>query len=291
MLFSQFKSLVLAFLVGVITLGLQARPASGGIVVDPGYDLLYTISADFNFRGAGGLHVVEFVGEPILDFDFGPSSGNFLPQTSPNTNPNVPLGLQYVGRTDTIIQRRDGVSLPVHDPALHPLFAQTPIEMVALSLRSKNQLDWRFVGGVNEEFIKTVNVVDNGSFMNIFNDFTFNSFLDISFQLEGLTSGAKTPSIRKIFIADPGTWSHTPSSVNPAPVLISGVNYFLNGTNGGSDFFTGYSFHDAGDSTHVTIDINAVAAPEPSSLVLFGLGTLGAGFARRRRLRKVNPAC
>lgn len=34
-----------------------------------------------------------------------------------------------------------------------------------------------------------------------------------------------------------------------------------------------------------------VVCPEPSSLVLFGLGTLGAGFARRRRLRKVNPVC
>jgi hypothetical protein len=254
MLFSQFKKLALSCLVGVITLAVQVRPASGGMVL-PGYDLLYTVSGDFQGN--------EFVGVPIGAFDFGSGPVN-------------------VGSTDTIIRRING-GLP------SPGGLEIDVEMVALSLQSKNPLDWSSFGGVNGEFVKTVNVVDKGSKMTIFDNFTFNSILKISFQLAGLTSGELTPFIDKTFTQTNGKWSHTPSTANVDPILIPLVNFELNGVNGDNDFFTGTAFHDAGDGTHTTIDINAV--PEPSSLVLFGLGTLGAGFVSRRRLRKVDAAC
>jgi hypothetical protein len=226
-----------------------------------GYDLLYTTAANFDFDGGGPMSPVQFVGVPLGTYNFG--GGN-----------------KDTWNTDTILHREDPVT-NLADGASQTI----NVKMVALSLRSLNQLD---LFGTNEYF-KTVNVVDTGSKMTITNSVdnvvdplleygTFDSSIKISFQLQGVTSGLTTQTFAKTFTQIGAAWTHLPP---PGILLIDGVNSNLNGSNHLNDFFTGVAFHDAGDGTHVTV----TTVPEPTSLFVIGLACFAAGgrFARKRR--------
>jgi len=256
----------------MITMGLVLQPssASGGFVtILPGYDLLVTESACYNFGAPFGL--VPFVGVPLNTYDFGSGSVN-------------------VGATDTIVRRIDSVT-NLADGASQSI----NIAMTALSLRSRDQIDWSSFGGIANEYVKTVNVVDQGSTMKINNDFgvfstdcaTFDSTIKISFQLQGVTSGATASFGTKTFsMVGLGMWSHYPAS---STVLIDGVNNNLNGLDHSNDFFTGFSQHILPDGgKHSTVDVNGIICPEPTSMFAIGLACMaaGGGFARRRRLQQ-----
>jgi hypothetical protein len=263
----RLSNLICGFL---ITMGLVLHPssASGGFVtILPGYDLLVTTGACYNFGPPFGL--VPFVGVPLNTYDFGSGSVN-------------------VDATDTIMKRIDGVT-NLADGAS----ATINIAMVGLSLRSQNQIDWSAFGGIANEYVKTVNVMDVGSTMTITNDVfndcgTFDSTLMIKFQLQGVTSGATTDFIVKTFsMSGAGMWSQIAATTNP--VLIDGVNNNLNGLDNSNDFFTGQSFHILPDGGyHSTHDVNGVICPEPTSLFAIGLACFAAGgrFARKRRLQQ-----
>ncbi|MCY2979938.1 MAG: PEP-CTERM sorting domain-containing protein [Planctomycetota bacterium] len=250
----------------MITMGLVLQPssASGGFVtINSGYDLLLTLAASFDFQGAGGLGVTPFVGVPLGTYNFGAGSVN-------------------TGATDTILHRLDPV-INLADGA-----SQTVnLEMVALSLRTKNQIDWSGFGGSANEYVKTVNLINTGgSTMTITNSVadlvnesgTFDSNLNFSIQLEGVTSGVLSPTISLALIQTGGTWEQIPPFEN---VLIDGVN-----KNG---FYTCVADH--GPAKHVTVDVNCV--PEPTSSFAIGLACMaaGGGFARRRRLKKQRSSC
>ncbi len=253
----------------MITMGLVLQPSSarGSFVnIMSGYDLLYTVSATFDFKGVGGYGFEPFVSVPLVTYNFGG-------------------GPQFVGATDTILHRLDPV-IDLADGASQTI----NVKMVALSLQSQNQLN---IFGQNEYF-KTVNVSDLGSTMTIHNSVvdvipqldefgTFDSEIKIAFELEGVTSGLKTPTITKTFQQTGAFWTHLPP---PGAILINGVNSNLNGLNHANDFFSGYAFHDSGDSTHVTIN----SVPEPTSVFAIGLACLAAGgrFARKRRLQQAS---
>jgi len=265
----------------MITMGLVFQPssASGGFVtILPGYDLLYTVRASFDFQGMGGLGVTPFVGVPLGTFNFGAGSVN-------------------TGATDTILQRLDPV-VGLADGASQ----QIDLQMVALSLQSQNEINWGALapGGDANEFVKTVNLVDNGSKMTIKNGVadlapldeggTFDSVLSFTFQLQGVTSGVLLSTAISIEMTQSGsTWGHIPSTNNPIPILIDGVNNNLNGSNHVNDFFTGTAQHYPLPSHfHETADINMI--PEPTSMFTIGLACLAAGgrFARKRRLQQAS---
>ncbi|MCF7962862.1 MAG: PEP-CTERM sorting domain-containing protein [Pirellula sp.] len=257
----------------MITMGLVLQPssASGGFVtILPGYDLLVTESACYNFGAPFGL--VPFVGVPIGTYDFGSGSA-------------------IIGATDTIVRRLDSVTLADGE------CKTINIAMTALSLRSRDQIDWSSFGGIANEYVKTVGVVDQGSTMTICNDFvglcaTFDSTIKISFQLQGVTSGAVASFGTKTFsMVGAGSWHQIPGtpSLPNLPVLINGVNNNLNGLDHSNDFFTDLSQHILPDGgKHSTVDVNGVVCPEPTSMFSIGLACMavGGGFARRRRLQQ-----
>ena len=252
----------------MITMGLVLQPssASGGMVtILPGYDLLVTTDACYEFGPPFGL--VPFVGVPLSTYDFGSGSVN-------------------VGATDTIVRRLDSVTLADGE------CKTINIAMTALSLRSRDQIDWSYFGGIANEYVKTVGVVDQGSTMTICNDFvdlcaTFDSTIKISFLLQGVTSGATASFGTKTFsMVGLGMWSQYPAS---STVLIDGVNNNLNGLDHSNDFFTQVSQHVLPDgSCHTTQDVNGVMCPEPNSMFAIGLACMAAGgrFARKRRLQQ-----
>lgn len=259
----------------MITMGLVLQPssASGGMVtINSGYDLLYTVNSSFDFNGLGGLNDVSFVGVPLNTYNFGGGPKN-------------------VGATDTILHRLDPVT-DLADGASQTI----DLKMVALSLQSQNKINWSAFGGIANEYVKTVNLVDNGSKMTITNssadkaplleDGTFVSTLKFSFQLQGLDSGVLSPVLSLLLSQAPGAWGHEPSPNNPNPVLIDGVNNHLNGSDHLNDFFTGAADH--GPQHHTTADINMV--PEPTSMFAIGLACMAAGgrFARKRRLQQAS---
>jgi len=266
MLFWQSKNLVMLCFLVASALTVQVRPASGGmVIVDPGYDLLYTVNAVYDFQGAGGLNNVPFVGVPIPSFDFGAGAVN-------------------VGLTDTILQRMSGVVLPGYDPLDPSTLASATIglKMVALSLRSASAIDWSFFGGIANEYVSASLVQDLGSTMTIYNDFTFDSMLSFEIALTGAISSATiTQSLN--FTQAGASWGRIPTF---GDVLIDGVNYNLNNNQDiNTDFFAGLAEHGPAH-IHDTVDVNHV--PEPSSVVVFGLGLLSAGIVIRKLPRKVN---
>jgi PEP-CTERM motif len=250
----------------MITMGLVLQPssASGGFVtINAGYDLLVTTEAVFNFGGG-----IPFVGVPLGTYDFGGGSKD-------------------VGVTDTILRRLDPVT------NLADGDSQTiNLQMVALSLRSKFEINWSGFGGNASEYVKTVNLVDGGSRMTIKNGVddldvldekgTFNSDLRFSFQLEGVTSGRLSDTFTITMEQRGSTWQHIPMNEYG---LIDGVNYNTGGANRANDFHTGEAKHGP-EHSHTTYGTSNV--PEPTSMFAIGLACMAAGgrFARRRRLQQ-----
>ncbi len=237
-------------------------------IVAPGFDLLDTRSAIFDFGELTNappelqnLGLQPFRGVRIDSFDFGGTTG-------------VVHGL---GTTSAIVRRLQEANNPGN--ALPSV--TIPLEMVALSLRSESALDLSSIGGsTNERVLVSLDQDSGNSNMTIsFDDMNvglFDSVLDFSIVFEGEDSGIMIEGIPIRLESFGSTWTREP---RPGTPLIMGVNHLLNGIDTTHDFFTGIARHGP-DHVHRTITAN----PEPSTIILVGLG--GIGIVGFRQVRK-----
>jgi len=127
---------------------------------------------------------------------------------------------------------------------------------------------------------------------------TFNSWLYIPIDLR--LGSATAPIVASDTLLVTGTdvpWSHFPWNgallIGPQVPGMGGANYLLNGTDQTTDFWPGVTAPGRGSlivekiiSVNGNLGIHIVGIPEPSSVVLLGLGALGiCGYGRRHRER------
>lgn len=220
------------------------------LTVHSGWDLLAT--------GSGTtVNWVPFQGVPLGTFDFGGS-----------------IGLQNVGNTDTIIYRPTDTTGSAGGTVAFTAY------LAALQLRSVSQVS--FGGGPLGYYYLTLQSVRGGPASTDTGLMTFNAdpnvggtftdTLDVFFDVRfGSLTGPIVLSDACMLNNAGAAWTHDGSS---APV-IDGVNHLLNGTDTSQDFWPGYIAHsDSLGNIHII--------PEPSGLVLFGLGVLALATKLRR---------
>lgn len=250
--------------VGFLTIlvTLMSSSVTRAEMVLSGYDLFHTDPGGTSFDGK------PFQGVPIGQFDFGDGKG--------------PVNTY---QTDTIVHRLDDVTDPSGD---------TRIQLVALQLRSVNQVS--IMGGpfgyyyvtlqsrrtladlpllpeplTTGEGIMTINF-ENPGVGGTFTTSSYDVFFDLRFgSLTGpiVFSGSQS-------LDGGGNWTHEPP---PNTLLIDGVNSRLNGTNHDADFFPS-TIHTGPHG------VGPASAPEPTSLMLAGLGSLFVLGYRGRKGRK-----
>ena len=224
------------------TANVQANP----ITINPGYDEMKTQTAYFvppSVPPSPPNPPIPFTSNPLTTFNFGGS-----------------IGSQYVGDTDTIIQRTDA-SFTLANNGDHHVSA---ITVAAISLKT---LDGSLFATLNLNNASTGTIdiertSDTGGIWT--NDFTVH--IDI---FAASTGTVVYTDIVKHFTGY-GTWATTPGPYN-SETIIAGVNQNNN------FWITGPAHHEVGDGTvHVVESIQSV--PEPSSVALLMSGSLIVGY-------------
>jgi hypothetical protein len=236
-----------------------------------GWDLFETLPGTV-FNG------VPFTGVPLGTFDFTKGTfGDF----------GRGIGTKPVDGTDTIVKRLDIANAPSE---------VIRAEMVALQLMST--VPANFGLGVGTYFI-TLQSERGGpaTVGNMTIDFgpegiphgTFDSFFDVFFDVRlGGLNGPIALSDHLLLTQSDAPWSHFPLL---GELLIQGVNDNLNGQNNLNDFHPLAILQEVeAGAVHVVKPAGAFVplqtVPEPSSMALFGFGTLamlGLGLRRVRR--------
>jgi hypothetical protein len=252
MRYHSTKQIASLCLLGALMAWPSIGRAATPYTVAPGWDLFPTVSALFQN--------VAFQGVPLGTYNFGGA-----------------IGVQNVGNTDTIIYRP---AVIVGSSGGTVGFAGT---MVAWQLRSVNQVS--FGGGPLGYYYLTLQSarggpasIDTGSmYFNPDNtQGTFSDLLDVFFDVRyGSLNGPIVYSADCLMQNDGAGWTHAGSY----PPVIDEVNHYLYGPGDiGADFWSPYVIHfDPQGDIHIV--------PEPSGLVLFGVGAL-ALFARVRSNRE-----
>jgi hypothetical protein len=246
-----------------VAVGLLASPnvSRADALILPGFDVFRSTERT-EFMG------VPFVGVPLGAFDFG----------------GGPIG---VGDASTIVHRPIPAS---GDPAM------IPIELVALQLVSQMPVD--FGAGLDFHYITLQGIrggPPSGGRLTITGlstemdpHGTFDSSLDVFFDLrKGSLTGPILLSDQVSLAARNEAWSHRPPPQAGA-ALFPGVNYLLNGHDQNNDFWPlgrGPNGEFCEENPFIPAhDCIEPAHPEPSSIVLLGLGAAGlVGYRWRRR--------
>ncbi len=237
------------------------------------------------------LGTIGFEGVPLETFDFGGT-----------------IGVQSVGNTDTIVERKTPATV-----ATTPDAATIEIEIVALQLRSVAPVDLTPLGPTSglppqaDLFVTlqsrrsaadtTQNPTpppptDSTGEMTIeFVDAdggTFSSLFELFFDIRlGALDGLILHSAHKEFQTSGVEWDRLPE---PGDVLIDGINHFLAGLNDSSgDFFpqplTEFNPVNDTDTIH---KVRTATIPEPATSALFLAGLVGIGAIRRRGIKAVD---
>jgi len=261
MVLRAIKNAVIYGVVGILTIvGSSGLGRAGS--VDPGWDLFRTLPG--STLTLNGVPIAPLVGVPAGGFDFGP-----------------PIGVQPTGDADTIIRRLDQVTT---DPG------RTQLQVVYLALCTAIPIT--FGGLPLAIYCETLRFSDPSlSFMDITNPngtggtFTSHLVFDVDFR-EGSPTG-NIVATGTVTLDGNGTWTRLPPA---GAVEIPGVNTFLNGVDRSADFWPD-QITERGVLNIFGLDVEHVvrpAIPEPTSLVLLGMGVAGiGGFAWRRRKQVV----
>jgi PEP-CTERM motif len=241
---------IITLVVALLTL---ATPSvSQAILIAPGFDLLETVPPT-TFAG------VPFVGVPLGSFNF----------------PGI--GIRNTGDTDTIIQRQGQADTTNPTPI--------PIEMVALQLRSANPFDPDGNGPLpTATYFATLQSARGGPASTgtiTIGPITFQSLINVCFDLhQGALGGPIVLSLCDPLAPPlPVPWSPT---APPFVLKIAGVNddSFFPGVVGGT---TVQPFDEEG---LLAKHFSTVTTPEPSTVLLLGLGLIALAAIERKRLFK-----
>jgi hypothetical protein len=243
-----------------------SRADSGTVL--PGWDLFQTVPS-MTYDNNPMLNLGNLQGVPLNTYNFGGS-----------------IGTQNVGLTDTIVQRMQTVTTT----------GTTTLQVDALQLQSVNTIP--ALGNQYAFVVLDPNIAfpSTGS-MTISNNDTWTSTLNIYFDIYAGSSLAQALTTTPVATDQEITftsqepvyyWSHTAQTGASPALLISGVNYFLNGTDDSEDFWPNGSpdptscvpFGEAALLAAHGIDVTQT--PEPSGLALLGLGMLCLAIKTRR---------
>lgn len=245
------------------------------LTVHSGWDLLATVPDSLDF-----LTGTYWKGVPLNTYDFGGS-----------------IGVRDVSYTDTIIHRTSDATAPVYDSWVTGI----PVEIAALQLKSVNPTD--LGAGLGDYFVTLTPGLMSGGTMDIFfgpegdPHGTWNSSMNLYFDIRyGSLNGPVVLSTSDVITAG-SSWRH---EENGDQLLLSGVNYRLNGTDTSEDFWPGNPLPPPGPlppcQTHTVYEFEedgiivyhhvVSVCPEPSmcALVFSGVALLGWRSLRRKLL-------
>jgi len=248
---TAWRAVTLAAALVIATMTLP-RPSQAAVVA-PGFDLLRTETGT-SFLG------LPFTGVPLGSHDFG-----------------APFGVKATGNADTIVQRRDPVSVP-----FPPGSDTTLIELVSLQLVSVNLIDLGL--GLSSYYVSLQSARGGPPSIGLItidfadaNGGTFDSIIDVFFDIRfGALDGPIALSADLVLTSTDVPWGRIPP---PGAVLIDGVNFMLDGLGSAQDFFPLGVFTERNfNAVHV---VTTATTPEPATLVLFCLGLVVLGAAIR----------
>ena len=229
-----------------------ATESHASLVVNPGWDLLYTDSSSTVGYAPGQA----FQGVPLGTYNFGGT-----------------IGSQNVGGADTILRQLSSASV-----ITTPGSASIPIELVAMQLQSTVQinvndrgLDFYYItlqsarGGPASVGQMEINfAAEEGQPHG-----TFESSIDIFFDVRkgSLTGEIIMSDHFPMASVDVTSWQHAPTG----PIAIDGINHNLNGVDTDTDFWPSTSLFLFEQNFSALHNWNASPVPEASTNIAIAL--------------------